>query len=759
MIFRFSLSNEDKGTLILRKDPQGWKDLEVIVKRGLQYHGIFYETMIQLEFSCGSGKEFIDEIYEEYGVDAIINIKIEISCTGSGGSDISEDYSDDYSDEYGSMSDTAGVILFETFYEGVLDLGKYNRTERSTFVDILQSDFIQKVINRFETPVELTQNTSLDNVALSPIAGFPSTITLHSKALRLNANYEYLTDTADTIFVANPVDFINIEVPALPIIDDFNGAEMAEAPYSYSFYQSGNPQGIDKTQPIFTNTSLEPIVVDIDINIVGTLSVRNSRSFTGAFNFWFQPYGVVFDIEGEQAAGFIQQITGIEFGTSIQEDIAVNGVHSDTYTIEPGEKIFLCFGIIDVAGDNVSPSLFEYLGFTPTTFSINIGSTSVTPSTTADFYKIHEVGAAIAQRITSEENIFRSDLLGRKDSQPNPYDSNGCMSFAGVCNGKHLRGISSPLFSSMDHYFNSINSYYPSGLGFQIENDEYVLRLEEREYFYDSSTVILQCPFAKDIKTSVAKEYYIGDIFIGYRKWEVENINGLDEVNSKRTYSTGLKSIGLKLDLESPYVGGMYAIELTRRKGLSTTDSDYDDENFIICTSRDTNGSGVPNNMDEAEKDENFSQVNNILEPDTSYNLRITPTRNLLRHLKYIASSIYKQVGRAVRFTYGEGNYEAQTEINDNVCFLGNYDNELLLESQNIAWDDVNEPATPVYIPEYIEFEYPVSFTNYLIIKNNPYKCIEVSSGNSTFIKGFIIEVRWKPVGGLAYFKLLRAWQ
>jgi len=760
MIFRFTLSHEIEGSLILQKDPQGWKDLEAILKRGIEYHGTFYETMVQLEFACGSGKEFIDNIYDTYGVDAVINILIEISCTGSGGTDISEDYSDDYSDEYGSKIDLPGTILFEEFYEGVLDLSKYNKTSRSTFADILQSDFIQKVINRFETTVELTQNQSLDGVELAPISGFPSDIILHGKEVILINDYEANGGISDSVFVLQQ-DGINIEVPVINILNDIGGArDKLTTRYVYSFWQVGNPTGYDKTEPIFINLTGEEIEVDISWDIIGSLLLRHSLSFTGNYNLLLQVGGTQFSYVDYPINPFVlQSISGISFVANSQQTINVNATGSGTYTIPAGEKIFLCFYITDVAGNNTSPALFEFLDFTATDFKFEIRNNNIFKNTQAKIYKIHESGAAISQRITSLENSFRSNLLGRKNSEPTQYDENGCFSFAGILNGKHIRGIESPLFCSMKDFYQSINSYYPCGIGFQKESGDYVLRLEERDYFYDNSQVILQCQFAKEVKYSVAKEYYTGDLFIGFKDWEVENINGLNEPNSKRKYTTGLKAINNKVDLESEFIGGMYSIEFTRRKGLSTEDWKYDDKNFIICTSRNTDVNGIPNNMGVAEKNENFTTVNGILNPATAYNLRITPVRNLLRHLRYIASSIYKSVGSVVRFTYGEGNFNAESQINDNLCTLGNYGNELLSEKQDIAWDNTIEPSTPVYIPEYIEFEYPVSFANYLIIKNNPYKCIEVSEGNSNFIKGFIIEVRWKPVGGIAYFKLLRAWQ
>ena len=509
----------------------------------------------------------------------------------------------------------------------------------------------------------------------------------------------------------------------------------------------------------FVNNSGVERSFDLNIRIKGTFSFRSAFSDLGSGS----NITVALQVGGTQASlSPVPTTLQLVFLPAIVpgaiNNIAFDLTYSTTASLSAGHGIWLSLRVTDIDA-TVSGGLFEFLGYTHELFEFDITTVSTVEATNAPLYKIYETGEAITQRITSLENVFRSSFLGRKNSSPESYDENGCFSFAGIMNGGHIRGLSVPLFCSMDQYYKSINAYYPCGIGFQKENDNYILRLEERDYFYDNTSTTLQCPFAKDIKTSVAKEYFVSDIFLGFNKWEVENINGLDEVNSKRTYTTGVKAIDNKLNIESPFVGGMYAIEITRRKGNNSTDTDYDNDNFIICTNRSVDGNGVPNNMGVAEKNENFSTVNNILAPDTSYNLRITPARSLIRHMKYIASSIYKQAGRLVRFTYGEANFSAQSALVDSTCINGNFNGQLLTENQDIAWDNANINIDPIYIPEYIEFEYPVSFVDYLTIKNNPYKCIEVSQGNSNFTKGFIIEVRWKPVGGIAYFKLLRAWQ
>jgi len=756
MRFRFTLESEYLGSLTLPKDPKGWNEIETVIKRGLEYHGTFYNTMVQLEFTCGSGKEYIDEVYETYGVDGVINITIQIDCGGGSGVSSANDYSDDYSDDYGSLIQSSTAANYQDFFIGTLDLSKYNKNTRSTFVDILQSDFLQKVINRFETTVDVLSPASIDEVALDPITDFPSDITLHSKRIVLDVNYEYFDDNGSlpTIF---PIDSVSVALPLIKVVDDIGGALDTTSPYVFSFLNIGGAAGEQNIPPIYENNTAFPLILAIDYNIVGELVIKNTYTSTMNVDVLIQTDGSSYSTDPIYPT-ILQHQSGIFVNGSTNTTININASGTLAATVAAGDRVYLTFLFGNVEGNNVSPGLFEFLSFTPIGFQFDFSTQSVTLPSAAKIFKIHELGAAIGQRITSQADCFRSNLLGRLNSAPNTYLQNGCGSFMGVLNGKHIRGFAvtnSPLFCSMADYFKTLNSIWNVGIGFEKVADDYFIRLEQKEYFYDT-TVLIQCPNANEIKTSVAKEYYISDIYIGYDNWETENQNGLDEFNTKRQYTTGIKSIESRLNVESPMIASMYSIELTRRAGVSTLDYPYDNDNFIICLKRTLDGTGAPSELNLAEKNENFTIATNFKSPATAYNIRISPARNLLNHMNSIAGSIIKYPLRAVKFLYGEGNYTVETQLTADTC-SNNFDNELLIENQDITVAEAL--ATPIWIPEYLEFDYPLSFSDFQYIKENPYKCIEVSNTNSNFTKGYIIELRYKPVGGMAYFKLLRAYE
>jgi hypothetical protein len=198
-------------------------------------------------------------------------------------------------------------------------------------------------------------------------------------------------------------------------------------------------------------------------------------------------------------------------------------------------------------------------------------------------------------------------------------------------------------------------------------------------------------------------------------------------------------------------------IENTRRTPFSETvteDTEFDDSLFVIAVNRTVSGV-TPTMLDVAEKDENFSVVSNVIDPSSVYNLRYAVCRDLIRNIPTIAISLIKNAGRLIKFTKGEGNYKTITAESDTAT--GNYNNQSLSGEQDVQWDGDDVNQEPLYIPEFIEFQYPLTKTEFNTIKENPYKYIEVDTSKYVYY-GYIVEVNYKPNSGLTTFKLLRKW-
>jgi hypothetical protein len=724
--FRFTLYNPTKGTQVLVSEPKGWDDIDILLKRDTKYHGVFREVTIKLGF-WGEGKDYIDDVFTVLGPEEVITLTI--------------------------ATDPNNSNSYEEFYVGVLDLdswetsGPTGQTDSFTEVNIIEQGIWQTVKNRLSTKVNLSQLTTLNGTAVPSLAKAPYDLTLHSKAIRYSTLFENDTN------IGVMQEYQPTYGQNATIVDIY-----FNAPYQIRYSEFGEYQ--EPTAPyhpngdfIFEADTTDNLIIDYDVAvdfIEGCDSL--SRSFSIALA--LRVGATTYVLDGPNTFG-PTTVNPINVSYSASGSQLVTGVN-------PGDQVYLYVNISNYTLGSGPPATsicrFKHTwseGF------IKISKDTTTAATTAKAFAIHETGAQIARVITDQQDAFRSEYFGRTNSEPNSYASNGCGAYTALTNGFQIRKFpiaERPVYMSMEDYFEGLNAIYNLGLGVEAGGSGYVIRVEPKEYFY-STEVLMQLPNIPELKTSNAKSYYYNDIEIGYTKWTNEELNGLDEFNTKRIYSNTLKNTSQKLTAMSTLVGSGYALEFARRQlyvDAPTTDYDYDNDNFIVCLSRSLDGSGNPI-LTTAEKDENFTDITDLISEATAYNLRISPARNLLRWLNVACAGILKYAAREIKFTYGEGNYIMGSEFDSDTC-PGNYNNDTLTENQSIVWDSTSADVAPIWEPVFYDFKYPLSFSQYKAIKSNPTKCLEISRSETDFIKAFIIEVRYEPNKGLAEFKLLKAY-
>ncbi|MEO5888932.1 MAG: hypothetical protein ABIQ31_01705, partial [Ferruginibacter sp.] len=250
----------------------------------------------------------------------------------------------------------------------------------------------------------------------------------------------------------------------------------------------------------------------------------------------------------------------------------------------------------------------------------------------------------------------------------------------------------------------------------------------------------------------ITRKAYDKEVFstfqFGYQKWEAEEYNGLDEFLTKITGRTTLNKIKNDLVKLSKWIASGYALEVTRRKGDDNTkDWRYDKETFIICCKR--NGSN-----DIVVELGNVLDPENIIDPDTIYNYRISPIRNAMRWMNKIFES-YRQFGGDCKliFTDGDGNYFAKGQMDSTDC---RQENGPIQENQTIdlsIYEDTDD-AKPFLLPERVSFQYPMSSGDSRRIKANPYGLIYFSNDCEEGY-GYIDTINYVPEEGKATFSLI----
>jgi hypothetical protein len=760
MIYRITLSNNILGSLILSKSPKGVDNIYPTLIRG-ENHGLSVETEVKLEFFCnGAGKEFVDQVHEEQGVDAEITIDIKVYCGCDGAVD-APDYSIDYSDDYGSIIGQCNNEDFQDFYTGVLELITIEQIPEFTKVNIRPTGILQTVKNRLDTKIDLLATETIDGTSISPYTYAPYDLTLHSKAILTQAiltAIESPESRIDTYTPRPPVDTLYVQLV-------WNFIEADEIGITMPVNDITSTEDDTHPGPIYTNNSGDYETVNLSFDLQGQITdvIASDRSYNLAIvcrvSDPADPDNLIYSSTTIKDYGVKSPLSSQTMTQDVNEQVDISVIIPD------GHAMYIMWVFANY--DNISAPTPPVATITQTfdVCEVDFSIESVTDSSIGKAFAVSETGSHIARCITGVEDSFRSEYFGRKNSQPYAYEQNGCGAFRSFINGFLIRGFpitgdnARTIRMSMNDFFNGLNPIDNLGMGIEKQDDSYYIRVEPKEFFYDLSNVIMQISNIPNLKKYEAPEYYYSNIYIGYGKWETEFTNGLDEFNSKREYYTGIKSVDNKLEAISDLVTSGYRIEIARRNQYTdsfTKDTQYDEDNYLVCLNRSVDVDDIPDNLDEAEKDENFADVQNILSPETSYNLRVSPARNLLRWNGVINSGLIKYPGREIKLTSGEGNYKMTSQFDGDVC-SGNWNNESLSEGQNIQWDDNdNTDSSPIWIPQIIEFDYPLKFNEWVNIVNNGKGVFEISEWEDDYEKGFILEVQYRP-DGISKFKLLKA--
>lgn len=378
---------------------------------------------------------------------------------------------------------------------------------------------------------------------------------------------------------------------------------------------------------------------------------------------------------------------------------------------------------------------------------IKITSKTTAPVTFAKSILLHEAFQRIAQFHTNQLDCFRSDLLGRTDitiDGENPYLEDGAASLIAITNGGNLRSLpDKKLFANMRDLLEFVNMLQCAGVGFESIDGKDVMRVERKSYFYDKNTRVLSLGRVYNIKKRLNPKLYYNQIEVGYNgKLDIGQTNAIDEINTVRRFGIPVINTKNQLKVSTKMKAGGYQIESQRRLTFSTSDGKLDDENFAVSLVRD-------GETFKTKKDEGYTDFFNIFDPESSYNLDLSPARALKNWLKVIASSLVRSTNKTVAFTYGEVNYTAGTKKGT--------ETELTYENGSVDVTGV-EPIWDNFI---YDFEAPLSRDEFKLLKANPYGYIEFEDQWGEVMQGFISDegIEHNSNTGMADFKLLKVFR
>lgn len=712
------------------EEPIGFTDLELSIKRDDVFHGMQFEASTGTLDFYGAAAEYLITQKETYGLKANVTFSAHLDC------------------------DTPD----EQIFSGRLNFGKYRKKCGNTcLVTLPVEEHSCAVIfaSRFDQEVDVDSTTAFDKqTSLSAYTNMGQEIEIPAKALFVSSNGK----------VADAGDTMNVELGGQVFIRPTYVANDA----SILTTQLDQPFAVVEYE-LITSGPITPQLLFEDLSTCFPENFTYNHRLKGSYN---NPSsnGVLFHVKVKH---FKWNGEGDIFadGVIIDETVVFQGppndpgpfsgtfdvTHAGTMTLEEGIGIYhvIEFGVAITA----TPA-FADVTFDPETQFL-ISATRLCPATNAKSYLIHETLSRVVEAITNRCMRVKSEYYGRIDSEPFAFDSDGCGGLRMLTSGlKIRRAPEDKFFASPKDLLEGLNGIDNIGFGIEVDPDlpnQYILRVEPVDYFYQDNEMMVMDGIP-DGDELVQEGMHYSKILVGYKRWEVQRVNGLGEPNSNRQYRTGLETISNTKDIASQLVTGSYPIEITRQQSFAATgaaDTAYDNDIFLICLLR-----GMYNFTVEQGGIDNAA---NIFDPATLMNFRLTPVRNLMRWYKSLINSYanINDTDNKLFFSSGTGNLTAEGEIiegfYDDLCKL---EGMVISESQDLFLThfDRQEDAVPLWKNETINFAYYMSIAEYKALKAAPYGYINFQCGNGPVEKGFIKEIKFKPARGTCTVNLIKKW-
>lgn len=168
----------------------------------------------------------------------------------------------------------------------------------------------------------------------------------------------------------------------------------------------------------------------------------------------------------------------------------------------------------------------------------------------------------------------------------------------------------------------------------------------------------------------------------------------------------------------------------------------------------------------EAEKNEPFVSVSNVISPETSYNLRITPKRMLYNRSKWLISTVYYKSSSALfKNTFFKMNGDLQTQfLETETCLLGDVNRSVLTEKNSVQKGSLGY-GLPLFCPEWVYFNSYATRTQWNTIRKalrgilgggKDYGYLTITNPDGVTVSGYPFEVSREENSGKVVVKMLR---
>ena len=730
MIWQFSLVDINNIAVVV-DEPVGWDGIACNFTRNLTHHGIFTNVTTNSFEWVEDAYDLLLAEYQMNGANGSMDLLIEYQC---------------------AEGDT-----LTTYFRGKFDFNTFERQCLDyCFIkcDVTATKCTDIFLSRMGQDVNVQSTQNFDGDAIAPMTFTTLNIEgqdifVQNKADNDNGdNFAGLTLDSSNTTGTRYYD-IPIFLPNNPIIEfgDWNVNNVSssivaknEGIDNISFPMSGS----DFSQYFNFIYLYQPAVDDCVSNIDYTWRTKGNFNITPNYNGFIEITLRAIQVNPFTgpaiSLGTVIIATGVALTNGVQTTIAFDETNSSSFTNGTPFDFVAFYFHLEILKTSAS-------ALDQNVISIDYDSGSVN-------YFNMEANSACGE--TTTDSVSLPDLL---EWLPTAYYSSecpqlqieselrDCLARYSITKGSFLRNVIEPsvpqLFTSFEFMFDNCRKIFNIGWGF--DNNETELLIGNINDFYLGS-VVADVGLVNKATFTTAKDLIYGTITIGYNKWEAEEYNGLDEMNTERQYRRNINSNPSELDLMADIISAGYTIEVTRRKNQAetgTSDWRYDDDLFIINTFEDEGQLYAYRGVDLSPA---F-----VYSPATRMNFTLTPVRNLMRWFRTLAAPTPDVTNESLKFTSGTGNFRAGGQmttscpVEDQQIFENSIINSTLFQSGYI---------NPIWKTIYATFEAPLSMVQFEAIKTNVYGAIRFRCGNDLYL-GNIVTLSHEPNTGLASFKLL----
>ena len=617
--YKFTLRHPDGVDIFGTEYVSNWADISTSLTEHDVYKGVLREFSNTFEFN-GYIRNRIVSMLDIYGYDVAIYLTIEK------GNDNKEQWS------FVQWSD-----------ELKADIQSIDIDELTCKLDFADNEFTAKLMARHDTKVNLDVTESIDGDNIGGLAY--SDIKLHDRKLIFNSLLQY--DPKIDILNSSQISGNDFSIFAFPFDIKYRSDDNFKSiPFNCSL---ADDLGVNSFYLLSEKSRQLNISIKIKNNIKFNILIGGAAWKVELIKVYKDPetQNITYNLVESfyKSLGYGGEMSNLQDNSYFEFDINFDGI------ISLSENESLQLGLYVPAAAFISRVELNTIES-----SVTCTSNESYPETQSKCLRPHEGFSRLVKILTGTTGFY-SEFFGRKDLG---YATDGAGAYLTLQNGRMIRNFPAAdyhLNTSLKEMFQSFDAVYCLCAAIEKRDNKDVFRVEPYETFRNMKRVVKLGDFTNNISRSINPKRIFSEIVVGYKDQEYEELNGTFQFNGETNYSAPITTEGAKLDAICKYRADDIGIELTRRLQYADDPSkDYRaDKDIFLIDAKPING------ILEAKKAEDFNTVSGIYEPQLSYNLDITPARNLRRWGSYIRAGFIGIEDRKIKFVKGASNQALTT--------------------------------------------------------------------------------------------------